>query len=338
YTHLGSDDFAMEEDAATTIGATSSPPDPRFRDTNFPLNVPFRELTEADFGESDEDAEYGAASRAPKLSNTDKTQMVLESMKKLSRFSLRMFLEELFTSEDSAIKNVTNTYLAQDGHIRLLNLVYTDRVLENSSIAGWIMSKATDICVKETSRLTDTARKGKFYEEAKSLRLPSNSVKVELLRSFSIPNLLKLYDSATPHLQGLLKAIIGGKTTESDEELVQRRQRNPDMGRTMITSMLLNLRSRETNLHLAMNSLLLWDGRVPKRLVQTLNHYAFCISYNYQTKAVGSVSKDSVHLARRVANDPSKIWIFPHDNFNWVEKAWETSATHGNVSHDQVSA
>jgi hypothetical protein len=96
-------------------------------------------------------------------------------MKKLSRFSLCMFLEELFTPEDSTIKNVTNTYLAQDGHIHLLNLVYPDRVLENSSVAGWIMSKAIDICVKETTRLTDTARKGKFYEEAKSLRLPSLS-------------------------------------------------------------------------------------------------------------------------------------------------------------------
>jgi hypothetical protein len=91
---------------------------------------------------------------------------------------------------------------------------------------GWY---ATDICVKEISRLTDTARKGKFHEEAKSLRLPSHSVKIELLRSFSIPNLLKLYESATPHLQGLFKAIIGKKITESDEELVQRRQRNPDM-------------------------------------------------------------------------------------------------------------
>jgi hypothetical protein len=102
-------------------------------------------------------------------------------MKKLSRFSLHMFLEEHFTSEDSAIKNVTNTYLAQDGHIHLINLLYPDRILENSSVAGWIMSKATDICVKETSWLTDTARKGKFYEEAKSLRLPSHSVKVELV-------------------------------------------------------------------------------------------------------------------------------------------------------------
>ncbi|KAJ7834336.1 hypothetical protein B0H14DRAFT_2590923 [Mycena olivaceomarginata] len=83
----------------------------------------------------------------------------------------------------------------------------------------------------------------------------------------------------------------------------------------MITSMLLNLRSRQTNLHLAMNSLLLWDGR-----------------------AVGSVSRDGVYLARCVANDPTKISLLPYDNFNWVETAWETSAIHGNISHDQVSA
>ncbi|KAJ6578556.1 hypothetical protein B0H19DRAFT_1208163 [Mycena capillaripes] len=102
--------------------------------------------------------------------------------------------------------------------------------------------------------------------------------------------------------------------------------------------MLLNLRSRETNLHPAMNSLLLWDGRVPKRVVQTLNHYAFCTSYHWQTKAVGSVSKDAVCLAQCVANDPPKMSLLPYDNFNWVSKAWETSATHGNVSHDQVSA
>ncbi|KAJ7850313.1 hypothetical protein B0H14DRAFT_2237597, partial [Mycena olivaceomarginata] len=257
-------------------------------------------------------------------------------VKNLSRFSLRMFLEELFTSEDGAINNVT--YLAQEGHIHLLNLVHTDRVLENVYIARWIMSKATDLCVKEASPLTDAARQGKFNEEAKSLCLPSHSVKIELLRSFSVPNLLKLYESTTPHLQGLLQAIIGKKATESDEELVQRRQRNPDMGRTMITSMLLNLCSRQKNLHLAMNSLLLWDGRVPKRLIQTLNHYAFCTSYNYQTKAVGSVSKDGVSLARCVANDPTKISLLPYDNFNWVETAWETSAIHGNISHDQVSA
>jgi hypothetical protein len=106
----------------------------------------------------------------------------------------------------------------------------------------------------------------------------------------------------------------------------------------MITSMLLNLRSRETNLHLAMNSLLLWDGGVAKRVVQTLNHYAFCTSYNYQSKAVGTISNDRTYLARCVANNPTKMSLLPYDNFNWVEKAWETSAAHGNLSHDQVSA
>ncbi|KAJ7908049.1 hypothetical protein B0H13DRAFT_1524907, partial [Mycena leptocephala] len=221
-----------------------------------------------DFGDSDSDADYGADSRAPKLSNTEKTRAVLEFMRKINKFSLRIFLEELFTSEDGTIKNITNKYLGQNGYSHLLDLVFTDKVLQDTSVAAWIMSKATDLCVKEASRLTDTARNGNFFEEAKQLRQPASSVKIQCLRTFSIPALLRIYESATHHLQALLKAIIGKKTTDSEGDLVQRRQRNPDMGRTMITSMLLNLRSRETNLHLAMNSLLPWDGRVSKRVVQ----------------------------------------------------------------------
>ncbi|KAJ7689904.1 hypothetical protein B0H17DRAFT_1160054 [Mycena rosella] len=84
--------------------------------------------------------------------------------------------------------------------------------------------------------------------------------------------------------------------------------------------MILNLRSRETNLHGAMNTLMLWDGGVPKRL------------------DVSSVSRDGVNLAWSAANDPEKLLLLPYDNFNWREVAWETSEMHGNISYDQVSA
>ncbi|KAJ7697846.1 hypothetical protein B0H17DRAFT_1130125 [Mycena rosella] len=110
----------------------------------------------------------------------------------------------------------------------------------------------------------------------------------------------------------------------------------PDMGRTLITSMILNLRSRETNLHGAMNTLILWDGCVPKQLVQTLNHYGSCTSYLYQTKAVGTISKDGVRPAKCAANNPENLLLLPYDNFNWMQTAYKTSAIHGNVSHDQL--
>ncbi|KAJ7794565.1 hypothetical protein B0H14DRAFT_2621768 [Mycena olivaceomarginata] len=87
-----------------------------------------------------------------------------------------------------------------------------------------------------------------------------------------------------------------------------------------------------------MNSLMLWDANVPRQIVQALNHYAFCSSYFYQAKAMQSISRDGVRLARQVANDPTKLILLPNDNFNWAGKAWETSATHGTVMHDQVSA
>jgi hypothetical protein len=106
----------------------------------------------------------------------------------------------------------------------------------------------------------------------------------------------------------------------------------------MITSMVLNMRSRETNLHAAINSLVLWDGNVPRRVIQILNRFAFCASHKYQQKAIRNISKDAVQLARKTANDPENLIVLPNDNFNWVGKAWETSATHSSVTHDQVSA
>lgn len=71
--------------------------------------------------------------------------------------------------------------------------------------------------------------------------------------------------------------------------------------------MVLNARSRESNLHAAMNSLFLWNGQVSKRVVETLNHYAFCNSPRYQAEAIQSISKDSLHLARTIANDPERL-------------------------------
>jgi hypothetical protein len=90
--------------------------------------------------------------------------------------------------------------------------------------------------------------------------------------------------------------------------------------RTLITSMLLNMRSRETNLHAAMNSLLLWSGSVSKQITQTLNHYGFCTSPRYQAAAVRSISRDAIFLAIKVANDPRHLILLPNDNFNWVGK------------------
>lgn len=106
----------------------------------------------------------------------------------------------------------------------------------------------------------------------------------------------------------------------------------------MITSIALNLRSTKTNYHQAILSLLLWDNRVPKRVVQMLNQLGICSSYTYGNTAVAALGKDSVNEARVAANNPSKIKMLPYDNFNWVSNSWEKSAIHKSRTHDQVSA
>ncbi|KAK6966342.1 hypothetical protein R3P38DRAFT_2816423 [Favolaschia claudopus] len=102
HIELNSNDFVMEEDhdAATTVGATSSPPDRHFRNIELPDDV-----LSHDFGASDDDGDYAASSRAPKLDDAQKTIQVLRFLSQFSRFSLRLVLEQLFTSENSEIKN-----------------------------------------------------------------------------------------------------------------------------------------------------------------------------------------------------------------------------------------
>lgn len=102
--------------------------------------------------------------------------------------------------------------------------------------------------------------------------------------------------------------------------------------------MLLNLRSHRLNYHAAINALWFWDNRVPKRLVQSFNHLGVSASYSFQVRSINSISKNALYLARQAANDPTKIKMLPYDNFNWTARAWESTALHGTLTHDEVSA
>lgn len=113
---------------------------------------------------------------------------------------------------------------------------------------------------------------------------------------------------------------------------------NCSQGRVLVTSMLLNLRSRQTNYHQVLNSLLFWDNQVPKRLVHIFNRLGITSSYPFQGKAITFLSKDAINQARMAANDNSKIKMLPYDNFNWTSRAWESTALHKSITHDEVSA
>ncbi|KAJ6572935.1 hypothetical protein B0H10DRAFT_1839026 [Mycena sp. CBHHK59/15] len=333
FSELGSFDLDNEPDVESTVGATSSPPGPFVPDISVQEDVPFLDLGSDDLRDEERDLTYGSNSRARKFTDTEKTLAVLEFMKEeFSRFSLKAFLQELFTSEHALIKNVTNSYLGTGGGLHLLETAIGEQGMQDPDVGDWIMARATELCSREVTQLTTRASEGPYFADAQYLRVPANAINIDLLRSFSVSGLLKLYERCTTRLQTFLRAVIGKDSPPSGADESAARCR------TLITSMILNLRSQKTNLHGAMNTLMLWDGCVPKRLVQTLNHYGFCTSYLYQVKAVGSVSKDAVILARSVANDPEKLLLLPYDNYNWRETAWETSEMHGNISHDEVSA
>ncbi|KZT65123.1 hypothetical protein DAEQUDRAFT_807422 [Daedalea quercina L-15889] len=106
----------------------------------------------------------------------------------------------------------------------------------------------------------------------------------------------------------------------------------------MAISILLNLRSQKTNILQVITSMILWDNRASKRLVQMLNRFGISSSYDHMCMSVTALSDDALRIAREIANDPTNAILMPYDNFNWVSGVWETSLLHSAIQHDQVSA
>ncbi|KAJ3567632.1 hypothetical protein NP233_g6233 [Leucocoprinus birnbaumii] len=300
----------------------------------------FPELPEDSFSDSDYCPEpVTPVKQASPLSNTEKVKATLDFLRSLPRFLLRQFLETLFDSEDGDVKNFTSVFMASTGYMKVLD-IWWNKVAndKDSSLRTWVIEKAGDICGQEASWLTNQASEGPNYHIAQSLRLRAKDVSVDTINNFRLSTLTSTYNEALPSFQSILKSMIAKEGPQNQDQSSKEQYYQKDAGRTMITSIVLNLRSHKTNYHAAMNSLLFWDNRVPKRLIQALNHFGITASHSFQACAIGYLSQSALKLAQLAANDPQKLKLLPYDNFNWVSNAWETSALHGNVTHDQVSA
>ncbi|KAF5313743.1 hypothetical protein D9619_013675 [Psilocybe cf. subviscida] len=257
-------------------------------------------------------------------------------MKAMNEFSLRALLETLFTSQDPTLTNTSNKYVFSGRFLAIMDLWWAGAGgFRNQEMCDWTMDKAAGICSREAGWLAERASAGPYEEEAKFLHVSACNVTVQMVNDFRLANLTKLYARVLPQLQKILDAVVAKKDELKESEHVQ--SRDPAAGKTLITSALLNLRSRRLNYHAAMNSLIFWDNRVSKRLIRAFNMFGITSSSTFQSLAVTALSKSSLASARKAANDPTKIKMLPYDNFNWISHAWEATALHGSITHDQVS-
>ncbi|KAJ7342794.1 hypothetical protein DFH08DRAFT_938169 [Mycena albidolilacea] len=288
HVELGSDDFAAEGDAESSEIFSSAPNTP-IQHPVFGPAIAFGQLDPFFLADGeDEDSTFGESTRqrVEHKSNLDKAKQVLNYMdSELKRFTFCNPLDIFLTSDDEFMTH------RQSGI--------------TPDISNWIVAVAADICNYEASHLTDRASSGPYYKDAKLLHVPAKVTNLQNLHKFSIPRLLSIYERTLPALQTILKGVIRAKKLPTDKD-VERITRNPDMGCTMVTSTLLNFRSREMNLHQAMNSLILWQADTSKPVIK------------HQMAAVHSVARDGVQLVRLAANNPDNLLLLPNDNFNWV--------------------
>jgi hypothetical protein len=229
YGQLPSDDpNESEDEAQSTIGATSSSPGPDIPDIYLPY-VPFSQLGSDDLPpEDDSDKTYGSRERAVKTTDLEKACTVLQFMKEnWPRFSLKDFLTVIFTSKDPRITVTANSYLATGGRLHLLCMLAGNEATLDDNVNDWILSKAADLCDREASYLTENASRGPHFKEALYLRVPADTITVQHLQSFSLPKLLETYEQTTPGLQKLLRAVI--KKQPDHRSGAKRSPRDPDM-------------------------------------------------------------------------------------------------------------
>jgi len=147
----------------------------------------------------------------------DKVIDILSEMKtRYPRFSLRLFLETLFTSKNRTITNYSEIFLAGNGVLPLMNTLFT-KCSNKDGVQDWVIDKAASICARECSWLTDHASDGPHYSDAKLLRVTPEGVTVSLVESFRLSSLTGQYDRLTPYLQAFLRVVIGKNSIGESE-------------------------------------------------------------------------------------------------------------------------
>lgn len=95
--------------------------------------------------------------------------------------------------------------------------------------------------------------------------------------------------------------------------------------------MLLNLRSHLMAYRPMINAPTLWDNQAPQQLLlQAFNRYGFSVSILVHSCYCLSEesTKDAVRLASSVANDHTKVKLFPYNKFR-MTKCWPCSLCEG---------
>lgn len=168
-------------------------------------------LSETDLMDESDDEDFFLVQTPKKrrkspLSDIEKTRLVLQFMRNtLSRFSLHKFLSTIFSSSDGSIKNFTKIFLADGGHLELMEMWWNPR---EKRMADWAVQKTAYICSQEASHLTDRASEGPHFHDAQFLQVSSKHASVRILNHFRIHDLLDRYERTTPHIQVILKSII----------------------------------------------------------------------------------------------------------------------------------
>jgi hypothetical protein len=162
----------------------------------------------------------------------------------------------------------------------------------NSSTHGRIQFAPTDLSDVEINALSQDhfLPEWEAIRQLPCLNQPFKDWTLEYLSNFSFHDLFLQMERSAPNLFALLTAFIASR--KSNSPIPQDKQH-----RYIVTALtvLANLMNQKTNYVQGMMGLYLYASKVPKRVIQVLNHIGTSVSYdsvrNYVTTAAASARK-----------------------------------------------
>ncbi|KAF9929824.1 hypothetical protein BGZ65_005623 [Modicella reniformis] len=216
--------------------------------------------------------------------------------------TLHTFLLAIFDTQErnETIDNAVNTFHSRKC-LKAFILHLNDKIPKR--YRKWLIEAAVEVSTGHLKKELDD------LSEVNELRLPANTISEASVKNFSLAMITKKMQESAPMLLQLLRglATANEKKVELAESIV------PTVG-----SILLYLRSRNSNCLQAMIGLFLHGTSTQRKVIDVLSHAGLSVSSSSIFRMLEELTNDAQRRVRKAVKE--KAWFLVYDNINLAKR------------------
>ncbi|KAG0308588.1 hypothetical protein BGZ99_001111 [Dissophora globulifera] len=233
----------------------------------------------------------------------DELNVFLDSLLTI-RLSLKTFLVACLRSKDRRIIRKMRYFYSHNGPAEVIEL-WKDNIHEEDDVQSMLLA-ATDLLLKHCNVELDEA------SSDPKLRLPAKSVTSGRANAFKLRAVTRSFEVHAPTITRLITGLANANKNPS---------RCPTVIVTMICSMLLFLRNRNSNYLQMIMGLYLFSKGAPRQLVGLLSKTGMSVSHQTVLRSLESLTTAAKKDAKKASK--TKPWYLVYDNINMAFRKYD---------------